>query len=201
MPVLAGMTAEEGKLFAPVLAQLGGPSGFLMGDAQRFELMRTYQPDAPAALRLEDMIDPYYLPADTPGTGWNARTGLIGKALFAANRTNVLDTLKTQQSQVWAYDFRWAQEPAPWNTIYGAAHAFDLPFLFGTFGPSLFASVTNSTANRPGRLALSAAMMGSLAAFARSGNPNHAGLGVTWAPWPARISFDATPTQAVIQAQ
>jgi para-nitrobenzyl esterase len=102
---------------------------------------------------------------------------------------------------VWAYDFRWAQQPAPWNTIYGAAHAFDLPFLLGNFGPSLFANVTNSTANRPGRLALSGAMMASLGAFARTGDPNHAGLGRTWQAWPSRLVFDATQTQAVIGAQ
>ncbi len=201
MPVLAGVTTEEGKLFAPLLAQLGGPAGFRMNDADRFERMRTYQADAPAQTTLEDVIDPFYLPADKPATGWNARTALIGNGLFAANRANVLGTLKTQQNQVWAYDFAWAQQPAPWNTIYGAAHAFDLPFLFGNFGPSLFAGVTNSTANQPGRLALSAAMMGSLAAFARTGNPNHAALGTSWEPWPAKITFDATPTQAVIRAQ
>ena len=113
-------------------------------------------------------------------------------------RNNVLDTLKTQQSNVWAYQFHWAQQPAPWNTIYGAAHAFDLPFLFGNFGPSLFANVTNSTANRPGRLALSAAMMASLGAFARTGDPNTPALGATWETWPARMVFDATQTQARI---
>jgi len=45
----------------------------------------------------------------------------------------VLNALKSQQSNVWYYQFKWAQEPAPWNDIYGAAHAFDLPFVFGNF--------------------------------------------------------------------
>ncbi|NMV21958.1 carboxylesterase/lipase family protein, partial [Vibrio parahaemolyticus] len=80
------------------------------------------------------------------------------------SRDNALNTLKTQQSNVWYYKFSWAQEPAPWNDIYGAAHAFDLPFVFGNFGPSLFANAVNSSANQPGRLALSGAMMQSIAA-------------------------------------
>ena len=85
------------------------------------------------------------------------------------------------------------------NDIYGAAHAFDLPFIFGTFGPSLFSNVANSTANRPGRLALSQAMMESLGAFARSGDPNApAALGVTWPIWPSTLIFDATPTDKAI---
>lgn len=201
MPVLAGITADEGKLFPTFLPLLGGPSGFVMNDADRFKLFMNYRPDAPAATAIGDIIHPYYLPADTAATGWNARTAMIGNGLFGLNRDNVLNTLKTQQDKVWAYDFRWAQQPAPWNTIYGAAHAFDLPFLFGNFGPSLFANVTNSTANKPGRLALSGAMMASLGAFARTGDPNHAGLGRTWQGWPSRLVFDATQTQAVIGAQ
>lgn len=201
MPVLAGVTADEGKLFAPFLPLLGGPTGFVMNDADRFRVMMAYKPDAAATTAIGDVIDRFYLPADTPATGWNVRTAMVGNGLFGINRDNVLNTLKGQQDKVWAYDFRWAQQPAPWNTIYGAAHAFDLPFLFGNFGPSLFASVTNSTANRPGRLALSAAMMGSVAAFARTGDPNHSGLGQTWQGWPSRLTFDASQTQAVIGSQ
>ncbi len=100
------------------------------------------------------------------------------------------------------YQFDWAQEPAPWNDIYGAAHAFDLPFIFGTFGPSLFANIANTNENRRGRLALSEAMMRSLGAFARHGDPNrHGGLGVYWPVWPATLHFDATNTRKVITVE
>ena len=37
-------------------------------------------------------------------------------------------------------------------------------------------------------------MMGSVAAFARSGNPSSTGLGVTWPAWPVTLVFDATLT-------
>jgi para-nitrobenzyl esterase len=74
------------------------------------------------------------------------------------------------------------------------AHAFDLPFVFGNFGPSLFSNVANGTANKAGRLDLSDAMMQSVGAFARNGDPNNAALGVTWAPWPQKLIFDASLT-------
>jgi para-nitrobenzyl esterase len=127
---------------------------------------------------------------------------LLGSVFTSASRDNVLNTLLTQQAgSVWHYQFNWAQEPAPWNDVYGAAHAFDLPFLFGNFGPSVFSNAVNSTANKPGRLALSAAMMASLASFARTGNPNTAALGATWQPWPRKLLLDATLTQPTISVQ
>lgn len=112
--------------------------------------------------------------------------------LFAdPSRDQLLNTLRTRQAEVWSYRFDWARQPAPWNTVYGAAHAFDLPFLFGNFGPSVFSRVTNSTANAPGRLALSNAMMASLKAFMQTGDPQNAALGQTWKPWPSSLVFDA----------
>ena len=78
----------------------------------------------------------------------------------------------------------------------GAAHAFDLAFIFGNFGPSLFSNVANSTANRPGRLELSDAMMKSLGAFAERGDPNApAALGLSCPAW----TFDAGKASQPIQ--
>jgi len=201
VPVLAGNTADEGKLFAPFLTLLGGPPGFKITDAARFTLMANFNPDAQSTLTEADILDPAYVPSGTPVTGWTAKASLLSSIFMIPSRDNVLNTLKARQPNVWYYQFNWAQEPAPWNTIYGAAHAFDLPFIFGNFGPSLFSNAANSTANKPGRLALSAAMMASIGAFARNGDPNNASLGVTWPAWPSKLVFDATPTQASISAQ
>jgi para-nitrobenzyl esterase len=128
---------------------------------------------------------------DTPITGYNARMAQLTHVFADPSRDQLLNTLRTQQDQVWSYRFDWARQPAPWNTVYGAAHAFDLPFLFGNFGPSVFSRVTNSTANAPGRLALSGAMMASLKAFMQSGDPQNAALGQAWKPWPSSLVFDA----------
>lgn len=160
-----------------------------------------HQGSAPASLAVTDIINPAYLPVGTPVTGWNARTALFSNIFFVPSRNNVLDTLLKQQPNVWYSQFNWAQEPAPWNDVYGAAHLFDIPFVFGNFGPSVFSNAINSTANKPGREALSAAMMDTIAAFIRNGDPNNASLGVKWEPWPKKLMFDATLTEKKITVE
>jgi para-nitrobenzyl esterase len=192
VPVLAGNTRDEAKLFPTFLTLLGGPSGRLVTDAQLFAIQFGYDPDAAPQIAIEQWIPAFYLPVTTPGTGFNARTDLLNSIFFVASRDNVLDTLRAQQPEVWYYRFDWDLEPAPFDDIYGAAHAFDLAFVFGNFGPSLFSNIANSSANRPGRIELSDAMMKSLGAFARRGDPNTPALGLTWPVWPATLVFDAT---------
>ncbi|MES3021575.1 MAG: carboxylesterase family protein [Pseudomonadota bacterium] len=194
VPVLAGIARDEGKLFPSALAlapALGGVSGRLLDDLTAFGLQFDYLPDDAPQTSVEQWIPAQYLPVGAPGTGFNARTGQITAMIFTSNRDLLLDLLRAQQDEVWHYRFDWDEQPAPFNDIYGAAHGFDVPFLFGNFGPSTFATVMAASANRPGRLALSAAMMDCVAAFCRHGDPNHAGLGVDWPAWPATLLFDA----------
>jgi para-nitrobenzyl esterase len=201
VPFLASNARDEAKLFASFLAlapALGGKAGLIVNDATRFTMMANFNPDAAPTLTDADLIDASYLPVTTPGTGYNAKTDLLNSIFFIPSRDNVLTALAANQSNIWYYQFNWAQEPAPWNDVYGAAHAFDLGFLFGNFGPNVFSNAQYSTANKPGRLALSSAMMNSLGAFASSGDPNNAMLGVTWPVWPAKLWFDATLTDKVI---
>lgn len=204
VPVLAGNTRDEAKLFPTFLAlapALGGVSGRLVSDATLFNTQFAYNPNAAATVTIDQWIPAQYLPVATPVTGFNAKTDLLNSIFFIASRNNILNALKAQQAGVWYYRFDWDEEPAPWNDIYGAAHAFDLPFVFGTFGPSLFANVANSTANAPGRLDLSNAMMKTVGAFARTGDPNNATLGVTWPAWPAQLNFDASASAKSISVQ
>lgn len=191
VPVLSGYTADEAKLFAPFLALLGGKPGMKITDAQRFAMTQSFIPDAPTSLTVADILDASYLPVTAPVTGYNARMKLLGSAFIDPSRDNLLGTLRTQQTNVWSYQFNWAQQPAPWADVYGAAHGFDLPFVFGNFGPSLLAKAANSTANQPGRLALSKAMMDSMRAFVHTGDPNNATVNLNWQPWPSRLLFDA----------
>jgi para-nitrobenzyl esterase len=196
--VRATPTAEEGKLFSAALASsplLGGKPGIKLDNATLFTMQFDFKPDMANPPVTADIIDPIYLPVDAPLTGYNARTALITRMLADPSRNNVLDTLKRQQPNVWYYRFDWKQNPAPWNDVYGAAHAYDLPFLFGNFGRSAVSSSVVSPANAPGRLALSDAMMRAVAAFARTGDPNDPALGVVWEPWPKKLLFDANLTQ------
>ena len=204
IPVLASNTRDEAKLFPSYLALapvLGGVSGVKVSDAVRFSMMMNYNPDAAPTLTDADIITAQYLPVTTPVTGYNAETNLLNSIFFIPSRNNVLNTLLTQQANVWYYQFNWSLEPQPWNDVYGAAHLFDLPFLFGNFGPSLISNASFSTANKPGRLDLSNAMMSSLAAFAKNGDPNNATLGVAWPAWPKTLIFDATLTNKSISVQ
>ena len=204
VPFLASNTRDEAKLFPTFLALspvLGGVSGRLVSDATLFSTQFSYNPDAAPTVLIGNWIPAQYLPVDTPVTGFNAKTDLLNSIFFIASRDNVLNALKAKQPEVWYYRFDWDEEPAPWNDIYGAAHAFDLAFLFGNFGPSLFSNVANSTANKAGRLDLSNAMMKSVGAFARNGDPNDPVLGVAWPAWPSTLIFDATPAAKSISVQ
>jgi len=204
VPVLAGNTRDEAKLFAQLLAlspALGGTPGFKTGDAERFKMEYSFDPDAATGLKVDDIVNHEYLPLDAPGTGFNARTALLSKIFFFANRDNALNTLMTQQSNIWCYRFDWALEPTPWREIFGAAHFFDMPFLFGNFGPSVLSNMIGGNVNRGGRLALSEAIMASIAAFARNGDPNNESLGVSWPAWPKTLVFDATLTKKLISVQ
>ena len=201
MPVLAGHARDETKLFPQLFAlrpDLGGTSGRLLDDAAVFALAHRYDPDAPPQTRIEQWIPPAYLPTDAPRTGFDARAAELDRLWFTAIRDDLMNALQSQQRELWAYEFEWDGLPAPFDRIFGAAHAFDLPFVFGNFGPSLFANISFSRANAPGRLALSQAMMASLGAFARSGDPNVPALGKAWPQWPARLVFDATATDKAI---
>jgi para-nitrobenzyl esterase len=204
VPVLAGNARDEAKLFPSFLAlspALGGVSGRLVSDATLFNTQFGYNPDAAPTVTLAQWIPAVYLPVTTPVTGFNARTDLLNLIFFTASRDNVLNALKSQQSTVWYYRFDWDKEPAPWNDIYGAAHEFDLPFIFGTFGPSLFGSIMTGSANKAGRLDLSDAMMKSIAVFAQNSDPNNASLGVTWPVWPGKLLFNASLTAKAITTQ
>jgi para-nitrobenzyl esterase len=82
---------------------------------------------------------------------------------------------------------------------YGAAHAFDLAFAFGNFGPSLFSNIAYSDANEPGRLLLSQAMM-QPRRVREGGRPEqrHARDRLDLA---VRLVFDATDTAAAMSVQ
>lgn len=204
MPVLAGHTRDEAKLFPQLFAlraALGGTSGRLLDDGAVFSLAARYDPEAPSQTTLQEWIPPAYLPPDTPGTGFDARARRLDAVWFSAIRDDMLDALRARQEPVWAYEFEWDRLPPPLDQIFGAAHTFDLPFIFGNFGPSLYSRFMFTRANAPGRMALSDAMMRSLGVFARNGDPADSGLGMGWPAWPGRLVFDADLQRTAIRVR
>lgn len=116
--------------------------------------------------------------------------GAAAPALFAALQTDAMFRLpslrfadaQATHARAWVYRFDW--RPAS-EAPYGAAHCIELPFVFGNFADWDGAPVPPAMLQGGDRAAmtrLSRRMMGAWAAFARTGDPNHAGL-PKWEPW------------------
>jgi para-nitrobenzyl esterase len=96
---------------------------------------------------------------------------------------------RVQGPNVWVYRFDWHEEPTILGTdlsvMLGAAHAFEVPFVFGHFDLGREANVIWTKANEPGRAALSAAMMSYWAEFAWTGDPSAGRHGELprWGAW------------------
>jgi para-nitrobenzyl esterase len=95
----------------------------------------------------------------------------------------------SQGPSVFAYRFDWDEEPsvlgADLSVIMGAAHAFEIPFVFGHFELGRAGNVIFTDENLPGRLALSEAMTSYWAQFAYIGDPGRGRIGdlPAWTAW------------------
>jgi para-nitrobenzyl esterase len=96
----------------------------------------------------------------------------------------------SNQPKFFAYQFLWGAGGAknnvidpPLNILLGACHGMEIDFVFGTENLALGSYVFKDK-NRPGRVALSNAMMNYWSEFARTGNPNRDQSGLPkWSPW------------------
>ncbi|HUX20170.1 MAG TPA: carboxylesterase family protein [Spirochaetia bacterium] len=97
------------------------------------------------------------------------------------------------QPPIYSYRFDWGAPdaegksvlPGNWGIRLGAFHSLEVPFFLGTDTvDGVFNLVLYDHANKPGRTALSAAIMKYVASFARTGNPNAAASHLpTWNSW------------------
>lgn len=105
---------------------------------------------------------------------------------------------------VFAYRFDWDELPrflgVDYSELFGAAHGFEIPFVFGNFdlGSSPLGRVLFDEESAPARRELSDRMMGYWAEFARHGQPGRGGSEdqPQWQRWTASAS--ATPSTAKI---
>ncbi len=192
VPVLAGNTLEEGKLFGSAIG------AFRPTDYQRFTWQYQFDPDRPSRLKVRDFIVDRYLPAKRPG-GWNDAADGLTDSIFTGLIHDSMNSLRAAgHDNLFYYQFGWNQQPAPFDTVYGAVHAIDLPFLFHTFDEGFF-SFSFSHKNKPGRLQLSDLMIDSVDAFVRTGRPQHPELGEKWDQWPRSMMFDAGNRKATVR--
>lgn len=203
VPQLVGNTSEEGKLFS---------AAFKVDDYTRIKWMNGTYLGTERNIRFEDVIDGAIV---TPLTVANYNTYIFDNANRIAPAPSITTSAFLGLSAatnaayygkvpIYAYNFKWNQQPAPWNDVYGAWHTGDLPFIFGNFNLNLD-SFGWTKANEGGRLALSGVMQKSIAAFVRTGDPNNASLGTVWEQWtPAtqrKMAFDATLEQAKVSPE
>jgi para-nitrobenzyl esterase len=217
VPLLIGVTSKEGTIFGGVT---WGQNGY-----DRFTTMFNFNPDSPdtTPVTLTNLVRSIYLPetAGAVGTcgqpgytaGYNYFVNVCGvtgpggasttTASYWSGQSTLLNALQSKQSAIYAYNFGWAHQPAPWHVWFGAGHTGDLPFIFGNFAPG-WISFGFSNANRPGREALGLTMRNAIGAFIRKGDPNNSSLGTTWTPWTPgagdskRLIFDADQTNTRI---
>ncbi|HUI25272.1 MAG TPA: carboxylesterase family protein [Candidatus Kryptonia bacterium] len=94
-----------------------------------------------------------------------------------------------QGPSVFAYRFDWDEEPrvlgAELSEMLGAAHGFEIPFVFGHFDLGRAGNIIYTSDNEPGRKDLSAQMMSYWAEFAYHGAPGRGrdGRQPDWTPW------------------
>lgn len=94
-----------------------------------------------------------------------------------------------QGASVFVYRFDWDELPQrfgiDFRTLLGAAHGFEIPFVFGHFDLGRASGFLFTKDNEAGRLAVSQAMMSYWTEFARQGNPGRGREGQLplWASW------------------
>jgi para-nitrobenzyl esterase len=111
---------------------------------------------------------PHYSPSDVFFAATTASRSWRGAVIE-------LEARSAQSADTFAYQLDW---PAPADGgRWGACHGLDIPLVFGTLD-----APGSLTGNGEAALAMSRAMGDALLAFARSGNPNHAGL-PEWRPY------------------
>jgi len=144
VPVLVGTNREENKLF-------------MFAD--------------PAQVRRVLWVVPRFVDEQT----YLVNAEYLGRVWKAAGADAPATAITRSQPDVFVYRFDWRDEPtvlgADLGKMLGAAHAFEIPFVFGHFDLGREGNVIYTSANEPGRLALSKAMMSYWAAFARQGAP------------------------------
>ena len=125
--------------------------------------------------------DLYLATADAQSAMWKA-TGADGPAA----------AMWSTQPNVFVYRFDWDEEPSllgiDLGTYLGAAHGFEIPFVFGHWDLGKQGSVIFSDANRPGREALAEPMMSYWANLAWKGDPGRGRGGdlPAWSAWDDR---------------
>jgi para-nitrobenzyl esterase len=172
--LLIGTNLDEMRLWTlavPALAQfpLGVVSGFIPIVQQAITLTSLGTPDAVAAS---------YQSRRPQATPPDVSLAVLTDSMFRVPAIRVAEAQSARQSRTWMYLFTW---PSPTVPTLGACHAIELPFVFGNLEGGRIARLIGSTPPQN----LSETMQDAWTAFARTGDPNAAGV-PHWQPYESR---------------
>lgn len=160
IPIMAGSTLEEWKLFGAMQPAITGLDDETMAKRLAFLIDDAHVPGIIAAYR-EGLAGRGIEPT-APETFMAVQTDRI----FRMPAIRLLEQQKPHNSNVFSYLFDW-KSPAARGAL-GACHAIELAYVFGTVGkPGAARFYGEGTAAN----ALALATMDAWAAFARTGNP------------------------------
>jgi para-nitrobenzyl esterase len=164
MPIILGANEYESKSFMPLYAPYVKPVGVPTGPYTWFNLI-----DVLKGTKTLDQVLPTQFDKDL-----YEKTGYFGSRNWKAKYVDtVAHELAKVQDDVYAYLFKWGgigSGPSPFDFIYGAGHAAEIPFFFG--GNQGLFGYPFVPANEAGRKELQNDMMEYLSRFALTGNPN-----------------------------
>jgi para-nitrobenzyl esterase len=149
IPIMVGSNKDEHSIYAREHP--------LFGKMTEAQLREDLQPDYGA--RTEELIEAYKQsrPQASP---WDLMVAIRSNRFHIGTVRLAESATKVSPVYVYSFDF----EPSPLKASHGAEIAF------------VFSNATGSPNPRPGAKAVEDAMSDAWIAFARSGNPNHAGL-------------------------
>jgi para-nitrobenzyl esterase len=107
----------------------------------------------------------------------------------ASGSDEPITAIKNGSDAVWSYRFDWDEEPSKLGSdlsvMLGAAHGFEIPFVFGHFDLGEAGNIIFTKDNLPGREELSRAMMSYWVEFAATGDPGRGRDGSLplWSAW------------------
>ncbi len=159
VPVMLGTNRDENKVF-------------MFGNPQRVRKLLWLLP------RVRDQRS-YDLSAEYMSKSWKASGADEPAAVMRG----------VQGASVYVYRFDWDEEPtilgSDLSTMLGAAHGFEIPFVFGHFNLGSEGNQIFTKDNEPGRLALAAQMMSYWSNFAYTGSPGQGRDGQLpeWQAW------------------
>jgi para-nitrobenzyl esterase len=168
VPMIVGSVNTEGSLFVG----LGG--GWQVTPQTLWSMMNAGTPAASDSA----IVAPAWQPA--PGrpfaSGGYAQTSraLSDLVVFLTDQIDryLQGQVLCRPSPLYRYQFQWANEPQPWQDIYGTEHALDVPFVFDNFTLPSFLGYAFTPTNQTDREDLSKLLNGYFANFLWNGDPN-----------------------------